>query len=76
MSLQGQPAPSAFLSSHWADDDGGKAGLGAEQQCTKTHLLSTQRELLQVMADSQKCFLRLLPSNCYWQLVLFSLLTL
>lgn len=63
ISLQGQPALSAFLSSHWAAD-GGTAGLGAEgavhQQCTETHLLSTQGELLQMMADSEKCFLRLL----------------
>lgn len=72
ISLQGQPAFRSFISSHWADG-GGKAGLGAEgpvhQQCTETHLLSTQRELLQMMADIEKCFLRLLQSSCCWQLV-------
>lgn len=75
ISLQGQPAPSAFLSHHWADD-GGKAGPEAEgavhQQRTETHLLSMQRKLLQMVADSEKCFLRLLPSSCCWQLVFFS----
>lgn len=74
ISLQGQPALSAFLSSRWADD-GGKAEGTAHQQCTETHL-PMQRELLQMMADSEKCFLRLLPNSCCWQLVFFSLLTL
>lgn len=58
MSSSGSTSSECFSLKPRAGDDGGKAGLRAEQQCTKTHLLAMQRELLQMMADGQNCFLK------------------